>query len=141
GFTGFFQSWTDLGKSKWYLWPSGIGAIICSLLVRQKSLAQRVRKRAAQIGDFLLFLFLCVAVSGIVTDIIKPILGRARPVELQDHNAYGFSPSLLPRGGTPCPPAMRPPLSRWPWFWQLLTHDCACRLLFWPPCSRSAAWW
>src|SRR5262249_33678544 len=38
------------------------------------------------------FFFLCVAVSGIVTDIIKPMIGRARPVLLAREGFYGFEP-------------------------------------------------
>ena len=30
----FFRSWTDLGKSFWYLWPSGIGVLVCFGLIR-----------------------------------------------------------------------------------------------------------
>jgi undecaprenyl-diphosphatase len=88
----FFRDWTDFGKSKWYLWPSGIGIAACAVLLRKKILGQKARETARRIGDFLLFLFLCGATSGIVTDIIKPILGRARPVELAQMGLYGFQP-------------------------------------------------
>lgn len=87
-----FRAYTDLGQSRWYLWPCGIGAIFCALAVRQKSWPHKIRERARNAGNVLLFLFATVAVSGIVTDIIKPIVGRARPVMLQRAEFYGFHP-------------------------------------------------
>jgi undecaprenyl-diphosphatase len=91
-FIDFFRAWTDLGKSKWWLWPSALGILICAILARRKSMTQRIRENMRRIGDGLLFLFICIAVSGIVTDIIKPILSRARPVELERGGIYGFYP-------------------------------------------------
>jgi len=87
-----FRAYTDLGKSAWYLWPSGFAIILCAILVQTKTLKLKIRKRTGQIGQKFFFLFMCVAVSGIVTDIIKPILGRARPVELVRDHFYGFQP-------------------------------------------------
>ncbi len=88
----FFRSYTDLGKSKWYLWPSGIGVILCALLVRLKPLRPSLREGARRLGGALLFLFLCVGASGIITDIIKPVLGRTRPVMLKREGIYDFHP-------------------------------------------------
>ena len=87
-----FRSYTDVGKSKWSLWPSGLATIFCLLLVRVRSLAPLWRARAAVWGKSLLFVFACVALSGLVTDAIKPILGRARPVEFLRDGLYGFFP-------------------------------------------------
>ncbi len=90
-----FRVYTDFGKSKWYLWPSAIGALICAIGVRLKSFSPKTRKRFYQAGEFLLFLFVCVALAGIITDIIKPILGRGRPVELTQEGFYAFHPISL----------------------------------------------
>jgi undecaprenyl-diphosphatase len=38
------------------------------------------------------FFFACVALSGIITDMIKPIVGRARPVLLDREGFYGLHP-------------------------------------------------
>lgn len=88
----FFRAWTDYAKSKWYLWPSALGLLICAVAMRLPSLKKKLRQKFRQAGEFLVFLFVCVALSGIVTDIIKPILGRARPVELAREGLYGFHP-------------------------------------------------
>jgi len=55
-------------------------------------LNQTTRQKIARWGHDLMFVFLCVGISGIVTDMIKPILGRARPVEWVRDAAYGFHP-------------------------------------------------
>lgn len=90
--TDFFRAWTDLGKSKWYLWPSGLGVVLCAIAVRQKSLRKNLRERYSKAGEFLLSLFLAIAISGILTDILKPLIGRARPVELEQDGLYEFHP-------------------------------------------------
>ncbi len=91
----FFRSWTNLGKAQWYLWPSGLGMIICLTLSQQKKIPLAQRREWLRCGRAYGFFFACVAVSGIVTDIIKPLAGRARPVLLQRENFYGFHPFTL----------------------------------------------
>lgn len=39
-----------------------------------------------------LFVFLSVALSGLIVDILKPIIGRARPKLLMHENFFGFEP-------------------------------------------------
>jgi undecaprenyl-diphosphatase len=90
-FIALFRAYTDLGKSAWYLWPSGVCILSCAALVRIEDLTPAWRAHLAQLGGKLLFLFIAVALSGIITDTIKPILGRARPVELA-LGLYGFHP-------------------------------------------------
>jgi undecaprenyl-diphosphatase len=87
-----FQSFTDLGKSQWYLWPAAAGVLFCALAIRRKSLARQTREKLRRAGEFLLYLFVCVAASGILTDILKPIIGRSRPVEWQQDGFYEFHP-------------------------------------------------
>jgi membrane-associated phospholipid phosphatase len=88
----FFRLITDFGKSKWYLWPSAIGVILCAGLMRMKFISMKGRVDLARIGNALMFIFTGVALSGIITDIIKPLLCRARPVLLQREQIYGFHP-------------------------------------------------
>ncbi len=78
GVRGFFNWITRFGKSGWLLIPSGIVVIVVSL-----GDWRRVSRAAAaawwEIATFAAVLFAVVAVTGIVTDIIKPIVGRSRP--------------------------------------------------------------
>jgi membrane-associated phospholipid phosphatase len=92
GLIAFFWAYTDFGKSFWYLWPSAIGIVLCATALRIKSLREEMRARLASVGEKLLFLFAAVAISGLVTDGIKPLLGRARPRELIQESFYGFRP-------------------------------------------------
>jgi len=89
-FISIFRTYTDLGKSIWYLWPALLGIILCAGLLRVKGLAAHIYPRLAKVGESFLFLFTSVGLAGILTDIIKPILGRARPIELAREGLYGF---------------------------------------------------
>lgn len=82
-----FRAHTDLGKSKWYLWPAAFALLVCAIACRTGT-----RPQLAKAGHKLLFFFISIALSGVVTDIIKPILGRARPVEIERQQLYGFYP-------------------------------------------------
>jgi membrane-associated phospholipid phosphatase len=87
-----FRAYTDIAKSKWYLILSGIGILLCAIVVRIRSVQLHLREKISRLGRVLLFFFACAALSGIVADIIKPILGRARPVLLEREGLYGFHP-------------------------------------------------
>lgn len=88
----FFRAYTDFGKSQWYLWPSGLGGLICIGLLNSSNLSDGLREKVSTIGKQLVFFFSCVALSGIITDLIKPIIGRARPVLWEHEKIYGLSP-------------------------------------------------
>jgi membrane-associated phospholipid phosphatase len=92
----FFRSWTNLGKSQWYLWPSGLGMLVSFALSYRRRIPERQRREWRYVGRVLGFFFVCVALSGIATDILKPMIGRARPVALLREGLYGFQPFSLP---------------------------------------------
>jgi undecaprenyl-diphosphatase len=91
-FIDFFRAYTDLGKSKWYICTtlliigSGfVGLKIKTLSAASKKTIEFLMLRAA-------FLFSAIVVSGLITDIFKPIIGRARPVMIEREGFYGFRP-------------------------------------------------
>jgi len=90
--TDFFRAYTDLGLSKWYLWPTGIVAPICFAFSRWRQWPRKKREKLRAEGWALAFFFACVAISGLITDILKPMIGRARPVLLDRVGVYGFHP-------------------------------------------------
>lgn len=90
----FFRSYTDLAKSKVYLLVSSIGILLCALALRIKSVTTTC-VRVKDAGEKFFFFFACIAVSGLATDIIKMLIGRARPVELQSLGLYGIHPLSL----------------------------------------------
>jgi membrane-associated phospholipid phosphatase len=76
-----FQWITELGKSTGYL----IGFFLLFLFYKYYRRRQIAANRA-------LFLFSTVALSGLTTDLIKPLVGRLRPKLLFEANLYGFDP-------------------------------------------------
>lgn len=94
-FINFFRAYTDIGKSKWWLIMSAAGAAVCALLTHSYSLPKKLRVPASFVGQKFFYFFIYVAMTGIVTDIIKPIIGRARPVLLERENIYDFHPFMF----------------------------------------------
>ena len=80
GITDFFGIITEFGISTWYLVGSFGLFLIFSFVHRQKMYASRA-----------LFLFVSIAVSGIIANIIKVILGRYRPEMLFEKGLYGLN--------------------------------------------------
>ncbi len=73
----FFSSITRFGQSEWYLVPG----LMLFLFYRKSNY------RRAQSG---LFVFASVAVSGLSADLLKYLLGRARPTLYLGERIYGF---------------------------------------------------
>ena len=76
-----FQWITELGKSTGYL----IGIFMLFVFFKY----YRRRKIAANRS---FFLFAAVALSGLITDLIKPLAGRLRPKLLLEAGLFGFDP-------------------------------------------------
>ncbi len=74
------QHTTDFGKSTWYL-------ILCAGMF----LLSRYIWRNIELSSRFLFVFLSISISGIITDIIKFILGRYRPDALFESQLYGLN--------------------------------------------------
>ncbi|NTU52630.1 MAG: phosphatase PAP2 family protein [Chlorobiaceae bacterium] len=75
----FWKAVTLAGQSEWYL----IGGLVVYAWFRKRN------REKAKSG---LFLFSTVAVSGILADIFKFILGRARPKLFLQQGIFGFEP-------------------------------------------------
>lgn len=69
---------TDFGRSEWYLLPG----MIVYLVFRKRDTARAFKA---------LYLFCSVAMSGIIVNILKVALGRARPNLYFDEHIYGFA--------------------------------------------------
>ncbi len=82
---------TDLGLGGVWLVPAGVGAIVFrAAQVRAKTAASMEQMHLN--ANASLFLFVSVAGSGVVVDVLKGLIGRLRPYELFAHQAYGFQP-------------------------------------------------
>jgi len=75
-----FEYTTDLGKSTWYLIVSAGMFLVFRYISINIELSNRF-----------LFIFVSISVSGIITNIIKFILGRYRPDALFENNLYGLN--------------------------------------------------
>jgi membrane-associated phospholipid phosphatase len=76
-----FQWITKLGKSTGYLVVFFVLFVFFKYYLRRPIAANRA-----------LFLFAAVALSGLATDLIKPLVGRLRPKLLFEADLYGFDP-------------------------------------------------
>ena len=76
-----FQWITELGKSTGYLVAFFVLFVFFKYYLRRPIAANRA-----------LFLFAAVALSGLTTDLIKPLVGRLRPKLLFEADLYGFEP-------------------------------------------------
>lgn len=88
---GFFKVVTRLGEAQLYLVPAGLawgGLMLASLRAASLSARARLRRWAVTPG----FLFLSIAVSGLISNAIKVSLGRYRPRYLFEDGTYGFNP-------------------------------------------------
>lgn len=74
-----FQFITDFGLSGWFLIPLG-AALLLIALITSPTLSRMTQLVLAAMAVRLGFLFLAIAVPGLVVSILKRIVGRARPV-------------------------------------------------------------
>ena len=73
-----FNLFTQIGNG----WVSGIIFVLGFLYFKWKGIAQGQRKSLYLLSSFL--------ISGFIADLLKNILGRARPELLIQHNLFGF---------------------------------------------------
>ncbi|MDB5364389.1 MAG: Phosphoesterase, PA-phosphatase related protein [Rhodospirillales bacterium] len=80
-----FRQITRLGRSEWYLIPSGIGATLGFVMTRRGAGAawHRFTQRCV-------WVFSAVAVSGLVTNALKIVFGRPRPRLLDSDYGMGW---------------------------------------------------
>lgn len=86
---GFFKVVTRLGEAQFYLVPAGLLCVVL-LLMSLRAAAQSTRDRLRRLAVAPGFLFLSMAISGIISNLIKVSLGRYRPRYLFDSDLYGF---------------------------------------------------
>lgn len=92
GITGwparFFEIVTDMGKSGWLLWPTGIALIvILAVMPPVHSFADRV---VLALAARLAFLFIAVGGSGLIIAVVKRLIGRARPYYFEQFGSLHF---------------------------------------------------
>ncbi|TAN59492.1 MAG: phosphatase PAP2 family protein [Magnetospirillum sp.] len=90
-FEGFLKTVTHLGLGGVWLIPSGLLVVAIMLAWRAAPLLE-TRARLARAAWVPGFVFLSVAISGLLNLLIKTLVGRTRPRLLFDESIYGFVP-------------------------------------------------
>jgi membrane-associated phospholipid phosphatase len=72
-----FNKITDYGQSGWFLWPSGI--LVIALAGLAATTQRMARLTIVTLIVRLEFIFLVVAVPGLVVTVVKRLIGRVRP--------------------------------------------------------------
>jgi membrane-associated phospholipid phosphatase len=88
-----FDQITDFGKSGWFLWPLGILFLMMAALPAVSHMAQSVLTALmVRIG----FLFLAISLPGLFVNMVKHIVGRARPGVGGSIDPFLFNPFSWP---------------------------------------------
>jgi len=82
---------TTTGDAKWYLIPTGIGVLAATFL-RARAAGRAARRLWGWCAAAAGFVFGAIALSGILVNVVKVLVGRPRPKLLDMEGALGFSP-------------------------------------------------
>lgn len=82
---------TNFGKSGWILTLSGIVFALAYGAWRRRP-PSAARTRAGYIATAAAYMFLSVALSGIISNIVKRFVGRGRPPVFDEYGAFHFKP-------------------------------------------------
>ena len=91
GMIDVFERITNAGLSGWYLIPSGIVVLLLAVLA-STALPRSTRGVLTALAARFGFFFLAVAVPGLMTNVLKHLLGRARPYIEQTGHPFSFAP-------------------------------------------------
>lgn len=90
GVQRFFNIITDYGKSGWVLWPAGL--FLAAAGIAAGTVSQRTGLLIASIATRVMFVFAAIGLSGLFANLIKGLIGRARPFVGGSADPYLFSP-------------------------------------------------
>lgn len=100
----FFRTITDIGRSNWMLIPTG-AAIAVALVLRKRHVGFRNSAGYGLIASTIGFVFVSIGGAGLIANLTKNIIGRARPklfdqVGALDFKLFAFDPdhASLPSG-------------------------------------------
>ncbi|GAA4110322.1 phosphatase PAP2 family protein [Aminobacter aganoensis] len=92
--TGWLAEASQAGKSEWYLVPALLVYLVTATADWRNS-GYRVRARLVSWFGQAAFLFGAVAITGIAVNVVKIVIGRARPSMFGEFGAYHFDPFVV----------------------------------------------
>ncbi|MGH6736749.1 MAG: phosphatase PAP2 family protein [Methyloceanibacter sp.] len=87
----FFRHITDIGKSNWMLIPTGT-AVAIAIVLRRNHVGFRNSAAYGLIASTIGFVFVSVGGAGLIANLLKNIIGRARPKLFDTVGPYAFEP-------------------------------------------------
>jgi undecaprenyl-diphosphatase len=88
------RHFTELGKSGWFLWP--IGMVLAAMAIFDTPATPRFSRLVlAALAVRLGFVFTAIAVPGLLTNVLKRVIGRARPFVRGD-DIWAYMPFSWP---------------------------------------------
>jgi len=87
----FFRTITNIGRSNWMLIPTG-AAIALALVLRKRHVGFRNSAGYGLIASTIGFVFVSVGGAGLIANLTKNIIGRARPRLFDQVGALDFKP-------------------------------------------------
>jgi membrane-associated phospholipid phosphatase len=87
----FFAFVTGFGKSDWILFPTLV-AMIASAAVLRAPLTYSWHWAARALGGISAYIFVSVGLAGLVTVVLKRLIGRGRPMYLEENGTLYFEP-------------------------------------------------
>lgn len=89
GLREFFSDVTELGEAGWILYPTLIAFVLfCAVgLLHPARLVRTAMRQLAAISGFV---FLAVGLPGLVANLLKNLIGRARPKLLESAGSFNF---------------------------------------------------
>ncbi|PTW60109.1 undecaprenyl-diphosphatase [Breoghania corrubedonensis] len=88
-YTEFFRTITDIGKSHWMLWTTGL-FLVLTMALDWRHVAWRTRASLTLIWTYCAFIFFSIAASGVIALVLKWCLGRPRPKLFETVGPLGF---------------------------------------------------
>lgn len=82
---------TDIGESQWYLVPAAL-LFLGAAFLDWRAVGFRGRRRLLLLFGQAGFVFAAVALSGLLANLVKIVVGRARPVLFDEFGPHHFEP-------------------------------------------------
>lgn len=82
---------TDFARSGWILVVAGL-LFLCAFAYSRRPMPHRKRFKVIYTTHIAAYVFLSVAISSLIANILKIVIGRARPTQYEEWGTFGFSP-------------------------------------------------